>query len=275
MARSRANSRRFIHPPRRPNGGRVGCPGCMQPCTSDSTSDIIAPSHDFFAVRFRVFGLGLLVWLAFLPSQAAGQVNYETGRRERHLEAVKSTAPITIDGALDEAVWRDAPIASGFIQSEPDEGEPASHETEVRVALRRAGALSSASSRTTARPAEIIVNDLKKDFDTARTDMFQVVLDTFHDERNGYHVRDQPDGRQVGRADGERGPRDQRELGRPLVRQDAHRRRRLVRRDRRFRSARCASRAATRRPGASTSMRQIRRRNEETATGRRCRGSTS
>ena len=112
-------------------------------------------------------------------------MNYETARRERHLEAVKSTAPITIDGALDEAVWRDAPIAGGFLQSEPDEGEPASQQTEVRVALRRAALYLGVFAHDSS-PADIIVSDLKKDFDTARADMFEVVLDTFHDERNGY-----------------------------------------------------------------------------------------
>src|SRR6185436_13712239 len=136
-------------------------------------------------VRFSGFGRGLLVWLAFLPEPAAAQVNYETARRERHLEAVKSTGPITIDGALDEAVWREAPIAAGFFQSEPDEGEPASQQTEVRVAYDEQALYIGIFAHDNS-PADIIVGDLKKDFDTARTDMFQVVLDTFHDERNGY-----------------------------------------------------------------------------------------
>ena len=45
-------------------------------------------------------------------------------------------------------------------------------------------------------------------------------------------VRDQPGGREVGLADVERGPRSERELGRHLGRRHAHRRGRLVRRDR-------------------------------------------
>jgi hypothetical protein len=84
-------------------------------------------------VRFRGAGLGLLVWLAIPPVQAAGQVNDETVRRDRRLQAVRTSTPITIDGALDEAAWRDAPIAGGFLQSEPDEGAPASQQTDVRV----------------------------------------------------------------------------------------------------------------------------------------------
>ena len=45
---------------------------------------------------------------------------------------------------------------------------------------------------TISRP--LIVNDLKKDFDTATSDGFRVVLDTFNDERNGYQFATNPAG---------------------------------------------------------------------------------
>ncbi len=40
---------------------------------------------------------------------------------------------LRIDGLLNETAWRDAPMASGFRQEEPFEGEPATEVTEVRV----------------------------------------------------------------------------------------------------------------------------------------------
>ena len=40
---------------------------------------------------------------------------------------------LQIDGLLNETAWRDAPMASGFRQQEPFEGEPATEVTEVRV----------------------------------------------------------------------------------------------------------------------------------------------
>jgi len=133
--------------------------------------------------RYRVVVLGLLAWLA--PAVAFAQLDYETVRRERRIEAVKTASPLTIDGALDEAAWREAPVAAGFLQNEPDEGEPATQQTEVRVVYDEQALYLGIFARDSS-PGEIIVGDLKKDFDTARTDMFQVVLDTFHDERNGY-----------------------------------------------------------------------------------------
>ena len=40
-----------------------------------------------------------------------------------------------LDGILDEAAWRRAEVFTGFTQSQPVEGDPAEHDTEVRVLL--------------------------------------------------------------------------------------------------------------------------------------------
>src|SRR5215213_329363 len=130
-------------------------------------------------------GLGLSFSLITAANTAAGQADAAAARRDRRLSAIKISTPITIDGALDEAVWRDAPVASGFRQNEPDEGEAATQDTEVRIAYDDHALYVAVFARDSS-PADIIVGDLKKDFDTGRTDMFEIVLDTFHDERNGY-----------------------------------------------------------------------------------------
>jgi len=51
----------------------------------------------------------------------------------RTLAAQAAQGSIVVDGRLDEAAWLAAPVASGFTQSEPRTGEPASESTEVRV----------------------------------------------------------------------------------------------------------------------------------------------
>jgi hypothetical protein len=51
----------------------------------------------------------------------------------RVLEAHPLSAPLSVDGRLDEADWQSADVATGFVQLEPSEGEPASERTEVRV----------------------------------------------------------------------------------------------------------------------------------------------
>jgi hypothetical protein len=42
--------------------------------------------------------------------------------------------PPTIDGALDEDLWAQAPSLTTFVQAEPHEGQPASQPTDVRLA---------------------------------------------------------------------------------------------------------------------------------------------
>ncbi len=120
-----------------------------------------------------------------VDAAAADRIDYAAIRKERHLVAVRTTTPIAIDGVLDEAAWSDAPIATGFLQSEPREGEPASEQTEVRVLYDDTFLYVGMFARDSS-PGEIIVNDLKKDFDPGANDAFEVILDTFHDERNGY-----------------------------------------------------------------------------------------
>jgi hypothetical protein len=43
----------------------------------------------------------------------------------RSLRAVETQEPPTIDGVLDEAIWSGAEPATGFIQADPVEGQPA------------------------------------------------------------------------------------------------------------------------------------------------------
>ncbi len=101
------------------------------------------------------------------------------------LGATEVHGTITVDGLLDEAAWRSAPVADGFIQSEPQTGAPASERTEVRV-LFDADRLYIGAYLHDRTPGGIVVNDIRKDFNPDQQDDFEVILDTFHDHRNGY-----------------------------------------------------------------------------------------
>ena len=58
-----------------------------------------------------------------------------TNERPRpSLTAKEAIQPIRVDGVLDDAVWRTTSPATGFVQAEPREGQPASERTEVWVA---------------------------------------------------------------------------------------------------------------------------------------------
>jgi hypothetical protein len=103
----------------------------------------------------------------------------------RVLDAHEAHGAIVLDGRLDEPEWLAAPVAAGFTQSEPNTGEPATERTEVRV-LYDAERLYIGAYLHDRAPGDIVVNDIRKDFNPEQQDVFEVILDTFHDRRNGY-----------------------------------------------------------------------------------------
>ncbi|MDP2321914.1 MAG: DUF5916 domain-containing protein [Acidobacteriota bacterium] len=148
------------------------------------------------ALPVRLFAcLLLLVSAVTAAAQAPVAVvtDYEATRRERKLAATRAQGPIALDGRLDEASWATAPIANGFVQNDPREGTPATFDTEVRL-LYDDRALYIGVFAKDPEPGKIIVNELRKDFSTGSADGFQVVIDTFHDERNGYQFAINPMG---------------------------------------------------------------------------------
>ena len=131
--------------------------------------------------------------LASAQTVQDGGIDYDTARKERRLAAKRAQGPITLDGKLDELSWAGAPLANKFVQNDPREGEPATYDTEVRM-LYDDRALYIGVFAKDPEPGSIIVNELRKDFNTATADGFQVVIDTFHDERNGYQFAINPSG---------------------------------------------------------------------------------
>ncbi|MGE3490380.1 MAG: DUF5916 domain-containing protein [Vicinamibacterales bacterium] len=137
----------------------------------------------------------LLVSAATAAAQGppAPVIDYEAARRDRRLAAMPVQGPIALDGRLDEPSWAAAPVARDFVQNDPREGQPATYDTEVRL-LYDDRALYIGVFAKDPDPGQIIVNELRKDFNTGSADGFQVVIDTFHDERNGYQFAVNPMG---------------------------------------------------------------------------------
>lgn len=108
-----------------------------------------------------------------------------TPSTSRSIAAYPVQHQITVDGHLDESEWRDAPLATDFVQSEPHTGSPGTEKTEVRV-LFDGERLYIGAYLHDSEPNRLIVNDLRKDFAEDQQDDFEVILDTFHDRTNGY-----------------------------------------------------------------------------------------
>ncbi len=126
----------------------------------------------------------LIIAALCLPQIAIAQEPSRAATR-RIVTAARAEHPVVIDGKLDEVEWQSAPVATGFVQSEPNAGSPSTEDTEVRV-LFDAGHLYIGAYLHDREPGLLVVNDLKKDFDETQQDDFEVLLDTFHDRANGY-----------------------------------------------------------------------------------------
>ncbi|MCC7178473.1 MAG: hypothetical protein IT177_08790 [Acidobacteria bacterium] len=122
----------------------------------------------------------LAACLCALPAVSAAQ----SSRERPSIRAVATSEAPRIDGVLDEAAWQAADVADTFVQQEPREGQPATDRTEVRV-LYDQGHLYIGVRAFASEP--VVATEMRRDADRLfDEDNFQVVVDTFHDSRNGY-----------------------------------------------------------------------------------------
>lgn len=91
---------------------------------------------------------------------------------------------IEIDGSLDDEVWSTASVGSGFVQRQPVEGEPALHDTEVRI-LFSDEALYVAARMRDDDPGGIARQLVRRDGRGA-FDWIEVQIDPNGDRRSGY-----------------------------------------------------------------------------------------
>src|SRR6266850_2930 len=157
--------------------------------------------------RFRVLMLPLSITLLAIAAQAqqatdktqstsATPVQIPQKKAEaRGIQAGRVTDVIKIDGLLDEPAWLLAQPATDFLQQQPTEGAAASEGTEVRVLFDNKNiyvgirALDSDAAHINAR-------ELVRDADFSNDDTIAIVLDTYHDRRNGFRLIVNPLGTQ-------------------------------------------------------------------------------
>ncbi|MBI4460782.1 MAG: hypothetical protein HY648_12090, partial [Acidobacteria bacterium] len=97
--------------------------------------------------------------------------------------AARTELPVVVDGNLEEPAWREAPVSLGFIQKDPQEGQPSTERTEFRV-LYTAKTLYVGVICYDSDPAAIRATERRRDNNLENDDSLTLVLDTFHDHRN-------------------------------------------------------------------------------------------
>ncbi|RMI01671.1 MAG: hypothetical protein D6681_10775 [Calditrichaeota bacterium] len=124
--------------------------------------------------------IGGVIWGAMV-----GGLCQEQPRPKRIYRAVRANPhPPKIDGRLDDPVWASAPEAGGFIQTEPEEGQPPTYPTTFRI-LYDAHNLYIAIRAYDREPEKIVRRIARRD-QGDEADLVGVLIDSYHDLRTAF-----------------------------------------------------------------------------------------
>ncbi|MCH7982145.1 MAG: carbohydrate binding family 9 domain-containing protein [Proteobacteria bacterium] len=139
--------------------------------------------------RFIFVFIGLLT-----PFICFAQDIFEPPTMRPSFWATPSSAPISIDGDLNEQVWRQAKAVGDFVQKEPVQNVAATYATEVYVAYDESALYIAAICFQP--KGETRVQNLQRDFSFDENDLFGIAIDGFMDQRNAVVFQTTPPGNQ-------------------------------------------------------------------------------
>jgi hypothetical protein len=121
------------------------------------------------------------------PAPAAPEVITRDAAGRATVRAIKLTAPLVVDGRLDEDVYASEKPFGGMIQVAPRYGEPQTEQSDVWVTYDARNVYVTCRCWDTASPDRWIANELRRDTNGLRqNDHFGVMFDTFYDRRSGF-----------------------------------------------------------------------------------------
>ncbi len=135
--------------------------------------------------------LGALIAIIALASPGRAQIpagapasdaiaNYGHAIPVPHATAARRVGPIVLDAKLDEPAWAAAPPITNFVQYDPDPGQPASQQTEVRFLFDDDALYVGAKMYDKEGGRAVMTRLVRRDanFDS---DFFEIVIDGYHD----------------------------------------------------------------------------------------------
>ena len=129
-------------------------------------------------MRFRI------IFLIFAAT-AVINLNAEASKEIRPLLTQET---IELDGHLNEEAWTHAQVIGDFTQQSPDEGDPTTEPTEVRM-LYDTEKLYIAFECHDSEPEKIVANEMRRDGQLWQNDNVYVMLDTYGDKRQCFFFR--------------------------------------------------------------------------------------
>ncbi len=136
------------------------------------------PSWKWLLFLFVVFLFFLLLSYSDALTQETDEDSVKT------IIAVRANPGAKIDGILNEDFWENAPRSGNFTQYQPDEGEPASESTFVRVAYDDE-ALYVGMEMYDSEPDKIISRLTRRDR-YVENDLVNIIIDSHHDHQTAY-----------------------------------------------------------------------------------------
>ncbi len=138
--------------------------------------------------------MGALSGTAFAQTVATQGSELET--LPRPVVTIGRVSGISIDGRLDEAAWVGVTPITRFIQAQPNDGEPASEDTEIYLGYDD-DALYIGAQMFDSDPSGLITKSLERDSPGIlfeEMDALGITLDTFLDRRNSFLFFVNPEG---------------------------------------------------------------------------------
>ena len=132
--------------------------------------------------------------LVAVTETATAQDVFEPPDAPTRYLALSTGESIAVDGKLDELVWQRAEPITEFIQKDPNQGDPISYATTVRVAYDDTALYIAAICHQPRDAAR--VQNLKRDFSYDDNDLFGIAIDGFMDQRNAVVFQTTPYGSQ-------------------------------------------------------------------------------
>ena len=142
--------------------------------------------------RWRAVRTLMLLWMCML-SVSIG-VDAQTERELPRMSAHRTSEEIKIDGVLDEPVWQNVQPIRQLYQITPDQGDPATEQSEVRI-LYDDKKLYFGFIFYDSEMDKIVANDMRRDSSGLRSNDYGfLLLDTYDDRRNAVFFRFTPVG---------------------------------------------------------------------------------
>ena len=142
----------------------------------------------------RNIKLSLLLWMCVLcVSPGVNAQDAQTERELPRMSAHRTSEEIKVDGVFDESVWQSVEPIRQLYQIQPDQGEPATEASEVRILYDDKKLYFGFIFYD--EMDKIVANDMRRDSPGLRSNDYGfLLLDTYNDRRNAVFFRFTPVG---------------------------------------------------------------------------------